>query len=145
MTCPIPPTVIPSIAEGETGASVVQVPCPYAACAAVKGPSAPDTIARNHFLRVQKRSNIFLSSFRSYWFVEKRALRPAHERQSEGKRARIGKPGHWLAFLRDGLVCFRVAGERSLAAKPGRAPLTPSKIQPSPARGAARAGTQSLP
>src|SRR5712691_12457265 len=69
MTCPIPPTVIPSVGEGETGASVVQVPCPYAACPAVKVPRAPATIAKNHFLRVQKRSNIFLSSFRSYWFV----------------------------------------------------------------------------
>src|SRR5712691_10270703 len=63
MTCPIPPTAIPSVAEGETFASGVQVPpCAYAACAAVKVPSAPATIARNHFLRVQKLSNIFLSS-----------------------------------------------------------------------------------
>src|SRR5258708_28071587 len=110
MTCPIPPTVIPSVAEGETFASGVQVPCAYAVCPAVKVPSAPATIARNHFLRVQKRSNIFLCSFRSYWFVEKLALRPVHGRQSEGMRARIGKPRHWLAFPRDGLVCFRMAG-----------------------------------
>src|SRR6266700_3656301 len=128
-TCPTPPTVIPSVGEGETGASVVQVPCAYPACAAVNIPSAPATIARNHFLRVQKRSNIFLSSFRSHWFVEKLALRPAHERQSEGMRARIGKPGHWLAFLREGLVCFRVAGEGSSAAKRARSPLNPSKIR----------------
>src|SRR6266446_1657679 len=129
MTCPIPPTVIPSVGEGETGASVVQVPCACAACPAVKVPSAPATIARNHFLRVQKRSNIFLSSFRSYWFVKKLALRSAHGRQSEGMRTRIRKPGHWLAFLRDGLVCFRVAGEGSSAAKRARSPLNPSKIR----------------
>src|SRR5712691_4598607 len=89
MTCPTPPTVIPSVAEGETSASGVQVPCAYPACAAVNIPSAPVTIARNHFPRVQKRSNIFLSSFRSYWLVEKRALQPAPERQSEGMRAHI--------------------------------------------------------
>src|SRR5229473_2091628 len=110
MICPTPPTVIPSVAEGETFASAVQVPCACAACPAVRVPSAPATIARNHFLRVQKRSNIFLSSFRSYWFVEKRALRPAHERQSEGMRTRIRKPGHWLAFLRDGLVLLSRGG-----------------------------------
>src|SRR5713226_8126212 len=104
MICPTPPTVIPSIGEGETGVSAVQVPCACAACPAVRVPSAPATIARNHFLRVQKRSNIFLSSFRSYWFVEKRALRPAHERQSEGMRTRIGKPGLLLGVLRDGRV-----------------------------------------
>src|SRR6266571_3218983 len=131
MTCPTPPTVIPSVAEGETFASGVQVPpCAYAACAAVKVPSVPATIARNHFLRVQKWSNmIFISSFGSYWFVEKRALRPAPERHSEGMRARMRKPGYWLAFLRDGLVCFRVAGEGSSAAKRARSPLNPSKIR----------------
>src|SRR5260370_2218772 len=134
MTCPIPPTVIPSVAEGETFASGDQVLCPYAACPAVKVPSAPATIARNHFLRVQKRSNIFLSSFRSYWFVEKRALRPAHERQSEGKRARIGKPGHWLAFLRDGLVCFRVAREESSDASRARCSPNPTTTSFAPAR-----------
>src|SRR6266567_6608861 len=78
MTCPTPPTVIPSAGAGDTCASAVQVPCAYAACPAERVPSAPATIARNHFLRVQKRSNIFLSSFRSHWFVEKLALRPAH-------------------------------------------------------------------
>src|SRR6266700_3343044 len=66
---------------------------------------------------------------RSYWFVKKLALRPAHERQSEGMRTRIRKPGHWLAFRRDGLVCFRVAGEGSSAAKRARSPLNASKIQ----------------
>src|SRR5260370_16049124 len=134
MTCRTPPTVILPVAEGETVASVVQVRCAYPACAAVNIPSVPATIARNHFLRVQKRSNIFLSSFRSYWFVEKLALRSAHGRQSEGMRTRIRKPGHWLAFLRDGLVCFRVAGEGSSAAKLARSPLNPSKIRLSQAR-----------
>src|SRR5712692_10368157 len=71
---------------------------------------------------------------RSYWFVEKLALRPAHERQSEGMRTRIRKPGHWLAFLRDGLVCFRVAGDGSSAAKRARSPLNPNKIRLSQAR-----------
>src|SRR5712691_6216289 len=66
---------------------------------------------------------------RSYWFVKKLALRPAHERQSEGMRTRIRKPGHWLAFLRYGLVCFRVAGEGSSAAKRARSPLNLSKIR----------------
>src|SRR6266704_1454360 len=135
MTCPTPPTVIPSAGAGETGASGVQVPpCAYPACPAVRVPSAPATIARNHFLRLQKRSNIFLSSFRILWFVDKRALRPAHGRQSEGMRGLYTKPGHWLAFLRDGLVCFRMAGEGSSAAKRARFPLNPSKIRLSQAR-----------
>src|SRR6266700_7418019 len=76
MTCPTPPTVIPSAGAGETGASAVQVPCAYAACAAVKVPSAPATIARNHFLRVQKRSNIFLSSLEVIGLSKKRDCDP---------------------------------------------------------------------
>src|SRR6266436_9812649 len=79
MTCPIPPTVIPSVAEGETFASVVQVPWAYPACAAVKVPSAPATIARNHFLRVQKRSNIFLSSLEVIGLSKKRDCGPLTE------------------------------------------------------------------
>src|SRR5260370_42459430 len=72
MTCPVPATVMPSVGEGETFASGVQVPCAYAACPAVKVPSAPATIARNHFLRVQKRSNIFLSSLEVIGLAKKR-------------------------------------------------------------------------
>src|SRR6266851_1024183 len=71
---------------------------------------------------------------RSYWLVKKTRLRPAHGRQSEGMRTRIRKPGHWLAFPRDGLVCFRVAGEGSSAAKRARSPLNASKIRLSQAR-----------
>src|SRR6266571_2880767 len=64
MTCPTPPTVMPSVGEGETGASGVQVPpCAYPACTAVKVPTAPATITRNHFRPLRKWSNIFLSSF----------------------------------------------------------------------------------
>src|SRR6266567_4466413 len=113
-TCPTPPTVIPSVGEGETGASVVQVPCAYPACAAVNIPSAPATIARNHFLRVQKRSNIFLSSFRSHWFVEKLALRPAHGkaiRRNAGPYREAGTlaciPAGWASlFSRGGRRIF---------------------------------------
>src|SRR5260370_2291472 len=69
MICPTPHTVIPSVAEGETVASVVQVPCAYPACAAVKVPTAPATITRNHFLPLQKCLNMFFLSFESYSFI----------------------------------------------------------------------------
>src|SRR6266571_275997 len=71
---PTPPTVMPSVGDG-TGASVVQVPCAYPDCAAVKVASAPAAMARSHFRRAQERSNMFLPPL------------GIHERQSEGMRA----------------------------------------------------------
>src|SRR5712691_6373570 len=71
---PTPPTVMPSVGDG-TGASVVQVPCAYPDCVAVKVASAPAAMARSHFRLVQERSNMFLPPL------------GIHERQSEGMRA----------------------------------------------------------
>src|SRR5712691_7251449 len=72
--CPTPPTVMPSVGDG-TGDRVVQVPCAYPDCAAVKVASAPAARARSHFRRVQEWSNIFFPPL------------DVHEWQSEGMRA----------------------------------------------------------
>src|SRR6266571_2211767 len=69
MTCPIPPTVIPSVGEGETGASVVQVPWAYPIWGAMNVPITAARITRDHLLTFGKWLNIFLCSFASFSFL----------------------------------------------------------------------------
>src|SRR5207245_667019 len=85
MTCPTPPTVMPSVGAG-TEESVVQVPCACPICGAMKVPITAARITRDHLLTLGKWLNIFLAPLQVFVFGG-----------SPWKRA--AEDNHWNASL----------------------------------------------